>query len=121
MSFLRRLFGRGERAGDDRGLYYYVRCDVSGEVIQVRLDKFNDLSIKEYKPMRYFARKLVVGARSFNRMEAEFTFDGDRRLIKKTVSGGEFVEYEDYLVYQAEQEAAAQTEAAEGDASPPDR
>jgi hypothetical protein len=108
MSFLKRLLGLGEggegRPRDAKGLYYYVRCDRCGEVIQVRLDRNNDLSILDYQPMTFFARKVIIGTRCFNRMEAEFTYDRDRKLIEKKVSGGQFVEYEDYLTYQKGQQ-----------------
>ncbi len=102
MNFLKRLFGLGggHHANDPRGLYYYVRPQRCDEVILVRLDKSNDLSIQDFEPTTYYARKLIVGTKCFDRMEAEFTFDSRRRLIEKKISGGEFVEYEDYVAYQ---------------------
>jgi hypothetical protein len=115
MNFLKRLFSGGEssegrQAGDPKGMYFYVRSNRCDEVIQVRLDRANDLSIQDYTPTTYYTRKLIVGTKCFDRMEAEFTFDANRRLIEKSVQGGTFVEYEDYQAYM-EKEAAQATEA----------
>jgi hypothetical protein len=114
MNFLKRLFGGGEsaggrQAGDSKGIYFYIRSNRCDEVIQLRLDRANDLSIQDYSPLTYYTRKLVVGTKCFDRMEAEFTFDSNRQLIDKSVQGGEFVEYEDYQAY-TEREAAKAAE-----------
>lgn len=103
MDFLRRLLGGGQGSGRgaDSGMYYYIRSRRSGEIVQVRLDP-NQLS-PEYENDRvagYFTHKVVVGQRSFERMEAEFNFDTNKRLVEKTVSGGEFVTREDWLAQQ---------------------
>ena len=93
LKWLGSLFSGGSR--DKRGLYYYVRCDNCGEIIQVRLDRYNDLSL-DFDTGGYFARKIVVGTRCYNRMEATFSFDGERNLKEKTVKGGTFVTREEY-------------------------
>ncbi|MBN1287011.1 MAG: hypothetical protein JXB47_16545 [Anaerolineae bacterium] len=105
MNFLRRFFGMGEGQGgrqvhDPNGIYFYVRSHRCDEVIQVRLDRRNDLSQADFETPGYYARKLIVGTKCFDRMEAEFWFDQNRQLVEKKVTGGEFVEHEDYLAYQ---------------------
>lgn len=95
MSFLRRLFGGGPAEPQDQsGLYYYIRNRRSGEVIRLRLD-VNQLT-PEFEGERisgYYARKVVVGSQSFERIEAEFAFDANKRLRDRSVSReGEFVD-----------------------------
>lgn len=100
MDFLKRLFGGGAPR-DASGLYFYIRCRRSGEIIRLRLD-LNQLS-PEYEGDRvsgYYAHKTLVGQRSFERLEAEFTFDASKRLLEKSVTGGEFVTHEDWLAQQ---------------------
>lgn len=108
MDFLRRLFGSGSGQPKDAGMYYYVRNRRSGEVVRIRLD-INQLSpqIEGGKAAGYFTRKVVVGTKSFERMEAEFTFDSNRRLVEKTVTDAEFVEQDAWLVQQSGQEELA--------------
>lgn len=101
MEFLKKLFsGSGEPR--DGGMYYYVRSRRSGEIVQVRLDP-NQLT-PEYENERvtgYYARKVLVGQRSFERMEAEFGFDAQKKLLDKSVQGGEFVTREEWVAQQA--------------------
>ncbi len=100
MNFLKKLFSGG---GDPRdgGMYFYVRSRRSGEIVQVRLD-LNQLS-PEYEDERvtgYYARKMLVGQRSFERMEAEFSFNAQKKLLDKSVQGGEFVTREEWVAQQ---------------------
>ncbi len=100
MNFLKRLFGGAGQSGDS-GMYFYIRSRRSGEVVAVRLD-LNQLS-PEYENERvvgYFTHKTVVGQRSFERLEASFSFDANKRLTEKTVSGGEFVTREEWAAQQ---------------------
>jgi len=103
VGFLKKLFGGGQgRSGDADGLYFYVRAKRTGEVIALRINRANDLSITE-DMNGYYVRKLVVGQRSFDRIESEFWFDKDRRFVSAEISGGELVEREDYDAYLAAQ------------------
>lgn len=103
MGFLRRLFGGGQRFGDDNdGMYFYVRAHRSDEVIQVRIHRFNDLSLLD-DGNGYFTRKIIVGTKSFDRLEAEFLFDRNRKFVSCEVAGGELVERGDYDAYLAGQ------------------
>ncbi|MEB2286803.1 MAG: hypothetical protein OZ934_01710 [Anaerolineae bacterium] len=102
MSFLKRLLGGGGKSGDPEGLYFYVRAAKTGEVIRVRLNRSNDLSLTEDLG-GYFARKVIVGQKSFERIETHFHFDKNRHFVSADVTGGELVEREDYETYLAAQ------------------
>jgi hypothetical protein len=102
MGFLRKLFGgQASSSGDADGLYYYVKGDRTGEVVQVRLHRYNDLSETDNQ-QGFYARKLVVGQDHFERMEAEFFFDKNRRLTSADVQGGSLVDRDDYDAYRAQ-------------------
>lgn len=105
MKSLGRLFGGagggGKAAsGDPDGLYYYVRCTRCGEVIEVRLNRNNDLSVdygeKGENSDTLSAHKVIVGRRCYNRIEADFTFNRGRTLLDKHITGGTFAEASDY-------------------------
>ena len=102
MNFLKKLLGGGASGGDQEGIYFYVRATRTGEVIQVRLHRYNDLSMSDSGG--YFTRKLIVGQRSFDRIEAEFYFDKNRNFVSAEVSGGDLVDRADYDEYLAEQQ-----------------
>ena len=107
MSFLKKLFGgTGEQNTDRDGIYFYIRSQASGEVIKVRLNRMNDLSLNEDQ-RGYYARKVVVGQRSFNRIEAVFMFDSNRRLVSAEADKGEFVEEADYEAFLDSQQDGA--------------
>ncbi len=99
--------GNPNRPGADGGLYYYVKSHRCDEVIRIRINPMNDLSKRDNERGEegddLFARKVVVGRKCFDRMEAEFIFDKDRRLKHKEVMGGVFVDTEAYAQYQESQ------------------
>jgi hypothetical protein len=99
------LFVGGTSASGDVGLYYYIRCSRCGEVIQVRINPMNDLSAAD-DGGGLFTRKTIVGRRCYNRIEAEFSYDSNRKLTNADISGGTLV---DKVAYQADQEKHAQT------------
>jgi len=100
------LFGGGaSSSGDADGLYYYVKGDRTGEVVQVRLHRYNDLSESDDQ-QGFYTRKLVVGQDHFERMEAEFFFDKNRKLVSADVQGGSLVDREEYEAYCAGREQA---------------
>ena len=106
MEFLRKLFGGGRgQAGDAEGMYYYIRGDRSGEVVEVRLHRFNDLSLSD-DMAGYYTRKLIVGQTTFERMEAEFFFDKNRKLTSAQVQGGTLVDRDAYEARHAQRAAA---------------
>jgi hypothetical protein len=99
MNFLRQLANiftpRPSPASGDVGLYYYIRCNRCGEVIKVRVNPMNDLSISD-EPGKRFTHKTIVGQRCYNRIEADFTYDNNRKLVNSEISGGTMVTQEDY-------------------------
>lgn len=95
MSFadrLRKLFASPPDTSQ-RGLWINVRCRRCGEVIPVRIDLLNDLSL-DYDSGEYTAHKTVVGDgknRCFQRVELALTFDANKKLLAQDVVGGEIV------------------------------
>ncbi|SRR5258706_11064413 len=106
MNFLRQIAnifapGPSIKRGDDVGLYYYIRCNRCGEVIKVRINPMNDLSHSD-DDKQLFAHKTIVGRRCYNRIEAEFIYDANRRLINSEITGGSLVTVDDYEKDQQE-------------------
>ena|SRR5258706_2143368 len=110
MNILRQLanlfVGKAPVSGDI-GIYYYMRCNRCGEVIRVRLNPMNDLSHSE-DGKGYFAHKVIVGQRCYNRIEADFEFDSNRKLSDKNITGGTLV---DQAAYDEDQQANANKQA----------
>ena len=72
-----------------------VQCNRCGEIIEGRVDLRNDLSTNytEEGGQTYFTRKVLMGeGHCFQRIEVELTFDKDRQLTERTISGGKFVD-----------------------------
>lgn len=79
----------------DPDAYWIVtRCNRCGEVIRTRVSLSNDLSVEyEGDETSYFCRKVLMGeGRCFQRVEVELTFDANRRLVNREISGGQFVD-----------------------------
>ncbi len=106
MNLLRKLMQSfsGSAMTGDVGLYYYVRCNRCGEVIRVRINPMNDLSLDD-TGKNLWAHKIIVGQRCYNRIEADFTYDTNRKLISSEATGGTLV---DKTAYEADQEAHPQ-------------
>jgi len=91
MSFLKNLFGGSSARRDDKYFTYHVKCSRCGEIIEGRLDLHNDLSLND-EGTGYLVRKgLIGGNRCFQQIEVELTFDSERHIQEKTITGGEFV------------------------------
>lgn len=89
---LRRLLAPSP-AADARGFRLEVRCRACGEVIPVRIDLANDLSL-DYETGHWQVHKVVVGSgrtRCFRRIEVDLVFDARRQLIDSHVVGGELI------------------------------
>lgn len=97
MSFFKKftnLFSAPTASQETTAYWIAVRCNRCGETLRARVDLRNDLSI-EYgdSATTYFCRKVLIGeGHCFQRVEVELTFDADRRLINREISGGQFVE-----------------------------
>jgi len=89
-----------------RGLHIYARCDRCGETLTTRVDRSNDLSV-DYgeKPRKdtYFCRKVLVGSGPcYQKIEVELTFDHNRKLLERDISGGSFITQEEFQASRAE-------------------
>lgn len=95
---LKSLFsgGGGSSDGGENGAYWlYVRCRRCGEMIKSRVDLRNDLSLRDEGG--YVVSKTLVGSHlCFQRVEVTLTFDEQRQLVDREISGGEFVTGEEY-------------------------
>jgi hypothetical protein len=99
MSFLKRLFGGGGSAATPQGtVNVYVKVRRTGEVVPLRLRRGYDIS--EGDDGRLFARKTVMGKRSFERVEATIYFDKNNRVTEAELPGGELSDEGAYLEQQ---------------------
>ncbi len=98
MTFLEKLFSllSSPSPRQDANSYFVtVQCLRCGENIHSRVNLSNDLSLDNETGNKtiYFCRKVLMGTqRCFQRVEVELTFDKNRNLIDKKISGGKFVE-----------------------------
>ncbi|MGI6379484.1 MAG: hypothetical protein ACOX2R_01710 [Anaerolineae bacterium] len=103
MGFLSKLFGSGRsrESGDDpHGLHLYFRCQKCGEVIDVRVDKRNDLNREDEGPGPFLLRKEVMGSkRCFALIRAEVWFDANYAVAQADIQGGSLVSKEEYGAY----------------------
>lgn len=91
---LKSLFSGGG-GGENSAYWLYVRCRRCGEVIKSRVDLRNDLSMADGGG--YVVSKTLVGNQlCFQRVEVTLSFDEQRQLVDREISGGEFVTEEEY-------------------------
>jgi hypothetical protein len=99
MSFFKRI-GKmlsGTGRPDDASYWIAAKCSRCGEIVRARVDLRNDLSIdygeENDKPV-YFCRKVLIGesGQCFQRLEVELTFDANKHLAQRSISGGQFVD-----------------------------
>jgi len=82
--------------GGEKGVYRTtVRCSRCGEEIPVRVDLRRELT-PQYSEGEgaYYVRKGVVGSgenRCFRTIDVRLTFDAQKRLVSREISGGTFV------------------------------
>jgi hypothetical protein len=91
--FLSGLFTSGKPPGRD--LRLEVRCSRCGEIISLRVDLANELSLQDETGTSagYYCRKVVIGQqRCYQPIEIELFFDVNRRLKEKKIQGGQFVD-----------------------------
>jgi hypothetical protein len=101
MSFFKKLTSLFSSAGaQERDAFWItVKCNRCGEIIRARVNLFNDLSMQyvDAGAVSYYCHKTLIGEASgerpcFQRVEVELTFDGNRRLTGREISGGTFVD-----------------------------
>jgi hypothetical protein len=98
MSFLQKLraslSGSSAPANSRTLLPVTVRCQRCGELLTVQVNLSNDLS-QDYERNAFFVRKLISGSganRCFQQIEVQLTFDADKHLLDREISGGVFVD-----------------------------
>ncbi len=98
MDFLRKLFGGGGGSttpGDPNGLYFYVKPDGCDEVVRVRVNRNNDLSLAD-DGKNYWVRKVVQGTKCFHSADLTLYFNSGHQLTNSEINGGALVKAEDY-------------------------
>ena len=102
MSFLKKIAAAlsPKGAGEGDVLWVYVRCDKCGESLKTRLDLRYDLTPNYSAGGRvtdYVVRKVLIGSqRCFEPIEVKLTFDPQRRLTSREITGGQFISREEY-------------------------
>lgn len=84
---------------NEAGYWVYVRCNQCDEPLCARVNLYNDLSVKYQgsKGQTYHCRKTLVGRQGcFQRIEIELSFDRNRKLMERDISGGTFIEVEEH-------------------------
>jgi hypothetical protein len=99
MDFFKKLTGWLTPSTDPGGEMAYrfnVKCARCGEVIPGRVDLRNDLTPElgsNDLPTGYYARKVLMGSgHCFQKVEVELTFDKNRKLTGKEVTGGAMID-----------------------------
>ena len=94
MSFLKKMIARLTGPAFTPDFHtFQVRCQRCGEIIEGRLNINNDLSIQYEDGTAYIGRKVLMGSGlCFQQIEVNFKFSGEKELLEKTISGGEFIE-----------------------------
>jgi DNA-directed RNA polymerase subunit N (RpoN/RPB10) len=80
---------------DPASYWITVKCNRCGETIRSRINLYNDLSAEygESGASTYICRKMLMGeGHCFQRVEVELTFDANRKLINREITGGQFVD-----------------------------
>ncbi len=92
--FFKKMFSSTPSSGDE-GIYFYVKLDRTGEIVQIRLSPRQDL-VPDYNKGTYFSRKSITGPETFARAEAIFYFDEGKSFVNAEIDGGSVVEKEEY-------------------------
>lgn len=87
MGFLRKLFG----APAAPVYTVTVQCARCGETLHARIHLGNELSATEAGG--FFCRKVLIGSqRCYQPVEIELTFDAQRQLLDRQITGGRFLD-----------------------------
>lgn len=99
MNFLKKLFG-GDRQAHDDGYYVYVQPKMCKEIIRIRINLSNDLSLTD-GDKGYWVRKAASATRCPFQSELTLYFNKSRQLIDKEIINGDYVDeatYQQYLI-----------------------
>jgi len=75
-------------------LWFYVRCGHCGAKVRIRVGLIDDLSALDHGG--YILRKEILDDKCFTLIRAEVRFDSRRRVISRSIEGGEFISREQY-------------------------
>ena len=104
MNLLKRLFvGGGGNSGDPAGMYFYLKPKGCDEVVRVRINRNNDLSLAD-DGKNFWVHKVVMGTTCFQRVELDLYFNQNRQLSSSQASGGDLVKEADYQAWIAARE-----------------
>lgn len=102
MSFFQKLFSIfSESSKNVSGDAYWItaKCNRCGEIIRTRINLNNDLSAEygDEGVTAYYCHKQLMGEgtgelRCFQRVDVELTFDANKRVTNREISGGRFVD-----------------------------
>ena len=108
MGFLKKLFGGGggnkSSSGDKWGMYFYVRPKHCQEIVKVRINTMNDLSLTDDEK-GYFVRKVAHATRCPFAAELNLYLDKGKRVTRSEVTDGELVSEDEYEAWLAEKES----------------
>lgn len=88
---------------DSRYVTLYVKPKACREVIEMRIDRANELSLRD--DGMYYVRKLGRGQRCPFPVEIELVFSAKRELLEKTIHNGEEVTREMFEAFLSEKKA----------------
>lgn len=106
MNFFKKLFGGAGSGGSDSdraGIYFYVKANQCDEIVRIRIDMNNDLSLND-EGKGYWVRKMAHGTNFRCRWPVELTiyFDSNRKLQNSEIQGGTLVATEEYEAWVAQ-------------------
>ena len=101
MNFFKRIANllMGGGGADDRFLPFYVLNRRCNEPLAGRVDLFNELSRLEEGDHSFYVRKVVHTSgqnRCFSQVELHLWFDKNKQLVEQEISGGRWLEPEEY-------------------------
>ena len=94
MNWLSRLFGGGggDKRSSDGGIYFRVKCNACGEIVQGRVSPTSELSQAD-DGHGYYVRKVLVGQQCFRPIEVRIHYADLRGTeISREITGGTAVE-----------------------------
>lgn len=99
MSWWKNLFGGTSAHDNSRYLHVYVQCARCQSPVRVRLDIYNDAAIEfdeREREVGYVWRKDIVDTKCFRPIHAEIQFDTARREMRRTITGGAYIDEATY-------------------------
>lgn len=112
MGFLKKLFGGDEskkekKYKDEKGVYFFVRCDNCGSCVRLRADKQHDL-LREGNGFTW--HKTIVDSKCFRRIPTIVTLSSNYEMVSADIQGGQYISEEEYETWLAEKNKPKQVE-----------